>query len=257
MTASQAMTDLLHQEGVALETLQQTRQTLTERDTPQQRRALIKAEQAYDKAWQAREAQEETICQQFHLFYWWAPDAPGITPDTAWTLFYPQLQPSSVTVLDPPRSRQHSGGTKTTRDGTLLLEVDTKAPIEHTLEAVKRMLHFHRRALKPATTRQHPDKDIEALVIYDYYCEHPSFAAVMKQFKLPKSTVQSRFLRGRYLVDGDAPTGPMKHRRAQVLKNPEAEFQLHLGTCSRCQKAQTAEALCPKFLAYVDKDTKA
>jgi hypothetical protein len=106
-------------------------------------------------------------------------------------------------------------------------------------------------------TRTHESVLSKRLQIWDQYQETPSFSQVAKVMRLPPTTVKDHFVAACQDIEGQAPTGTTKQRRAGIMRDPGGDFQAHLGSCSRCQNADTADKICPKFLAFVTQETKA
>lgn len=214
---------------------------------------------------------EERTCQQFGLCQWWDPDDAKITLNTASDLF--SNASPLVSVIRPALQRRESAAdrliqTSSTsawldwrrhadigQDGSLTVKINLNdGPLEQIEQELSRLLSFYR---KPLKTRRRPGKDEEALETWSSYEAMKRFSTVAQQLKRRVNTVKGQYVRACLLIDGQRPTGSIKQRRVRPMEDPSQEFQNHFGSCTRCQKADTAEQMCPKYLAYVDVDSKA
>jgi len=251
-----------------------------ERSVPDSTEKQIKQEYwvAEKEAKQAQEAltnKEEETCKIFGLLQWWDPDEP-VTIKDATDIFSPCF---SVVVLEPApdkrvdpyeeiakegRRKLKSEGkwteplrkyTKADKDGWLTLKVNLNAPLEESERAIRYYLRVNR--VNPPKIRNRSDKVAAALETWVCYEEKKLFSAVVRQLRRPVTTVKGQYVRASLLIHGKRPAGSIKQRRAVFVKDPFAEFQAHYGSCSRCKKADTVEKMCPKFIAFVDQDSKA
>lgn len=214
--------------------------------------------------------QDET-CQKFGLCQWWGPRDADVTIQEASDLF--SDTPPLVTVLPVVPSKRMRGKvdrlkmTSSTEaclkmqrsihvdtEGWISLKVNLNAPLEHIERHINRLLRLYR---TPPKTRHRPDKDEQALETWGCYEEKKSFAGVARQLGRKVSTVKGQYVRACDLIYAQRPTGSMKQRRAGIVRAPGDEFQAHYASCHRCQNANTADKMCPRFLAFVSQETKA
>lgn len=208
------------------------------------------AKEEYQKANDDLENKEQEVCRRFGLFMWWDPDDPSITIDNAQAVFGPSFL---VEVFRPPLGQPRTM-VKASKDRKLILEVNLDAPLEKTEQSIGRLLRLYRSKPK---TRNRPDKNAEALESWFTYENIKQFSAAAKELNHPVNTVKAQYVRACVLIYGKRPTGSIKQRRAGIVRDPAGEYQAHFGSCSRCQKAETADKICPRFLAFVNQDTKA
>lgn len=153
-------------------------------------------------------------------------------------------------AVEPPRRH-----TKADKDGWLTLKINLNAPLDECERAIRWHLRVNR--VDPPKTRNRPDKIVEALEAWDCYEKAKQFSAVAQKLRRPVSTVKGQYVRACVLIHGQRPNGSIKQRRAGIVGDPAGEFKTHLESCSRCQKANTGDNFCPKFLSFVTQDTKA
>ena len=243
-------------------------------DSPEKQAACQQywtTEESAKKAQEALTAKTDETCNKFGLFQWWDPDDANITLKDARDLF---ALTASVEVLDPikdkmvdlhaeaRRSLEREGTwleppywkTKLDKEGCLAVKIRLNDPIEEIERAFWRLVDYYRQ--EPPKTRRRPDKVAQALDTWVCYEEHKVFSVVAQRLGRKVSTVKGQYVRACTLIHGQQPTGSIKRRRAGIVSDPAGEFQNHLGSCSRCQKAETGDEMCAKFKAFVTQDTK-
>jgi len=235
-----------------------------------------KAEESARKAQAALSSKEEETCKRFGVIQWWDPDDDRITIEDADCVVSPVL---SVIVVQPTSDKRVDWNTKidkdmrrtleregkatepprtytmADKDGWLTLKINLNAPLEESERAIKWHLRVNRG--DPPNTRKRPDKDAEALEAWVLYEQKKNFQAVANHLNQPVNTVKGQVVRATFLIFGQRPTGSIKRRRVGIIRDPASEYQAHLSTCSRCNNPKTVEDMCPKFIAYVNQDTKA
>ncbi|OAI49308.1 hypothetical protein AYO43_03140 [Nitrospira sp. SCGC AG-212-E16] len=198
---------------------------------------------------------EEDLCKRFGLTMWAYPDDPTVTFENADAIVPPKLP---VYALGPSRVVIVEGknlATRATDDGWLTLKVNLLRPLENTERIVAGVLRAHRRVFTVLSRRSRPDSDLKALQAWDHYSRNPKFSSVAQQLKRKTSTVKGQYVRGHVLVCGSKPTGSMKQRRvASIGDDPAGAFHSHFASCSRCQKADSADKFCSRWAAFIDQD---
>lgn len=248
--------------------------TELERDTAQ--KDYWDAEGYVEKAQTALSEEIEKVRERFDLVQWWSPEDTTVTVDNADCVVNSSLP---IRVIPPPpgkhmdlnaegmkemlRTLDREGTaaeprrryTLADKDGWLTLKVNLATPLEELEQAIGRILRINR--WDPPKGRHRPNKDAEALETWVCYEQEKQFSLVAKQLSRKVSTVKGQYVRAYVLLHGQKPSGSIKQRRAGTIGDPAGEFQAHLHSCSRCSKADSADALCPKYKSYVLQDTGA
>jgi len=235
-----------------------------------------KTEEFARVAGKACEEEEKRICEKFGISQWWPPEDNNLGMENARYIFEPL---PSIQIIPPPPDMEidlnaegikrmwqdllHAKSvveppqkyTMADKNGWLTIKINLQAPLNELEEAIRRELRRHR-YFQPSG-RNRPDKDAAALEVWDGYVHEKRFSVVAKKLGRKVSTVKGQYVKAHILIHGQRPSGSIKQRRAGKMRDPQGEFSAHYGSCSRCQKADSADKLCSKFLAYIDQDTKA
>jgi hypothetical protein len=200
--------------------------------------------------------EEQRIANKFGLFMWWDPDDKTISIHNVGALFDLSPVPHNVQIVAPSEPMSPDGWNRhVDGKGWLILRVNLRAPIQETLPIAERIMSLCRKTLAESKQRTRADSLEQALRVYGCYSRYRKFAQVGAVLGLPVSTVKGQFVRGCVLVHGKPPTGTMKQRRARDVGDPAHDFQSHLPSCARCQKAKSVEDMCSRFSAFAVQDT--